>query len=192
MKFTETLAEKVNDMCSIVDRAEINLVGIGVPVTFESQGYPNKLSNESDAFNDYFIAKKYISDGTIAFLAQALGVNLGETEIISARYNVHGDGNYSVIIGFPVNSFDELPEFLPEHTITLTIPACRYAKMEINEQKREGRTGYGERMQADEYFIGGFRSDTHYIFNIGGFPMNTWDASGVLYAKYEPIRKPEN
>jgi predicted transcriptional regulator YdeE len=182
--------EKVNDLCSIVDRTELNLVGIGVPVTFESQGYPNKLSFESNTLNDYFVTKKYIADGTIAFLAETLGVNLNETEIISARYDVHGDGNYNVIVGFPIESLDKLPKFLPEHTLTLTLPACRYAKMEINEQKREGRIGYGERMQADEYFIGGFRKDTEYIFNIAGFPMNTWDTSGDLLTKYEPIRKP--
>ena len=84
MQFIETFVEKINDLCSIVDRAEQNLVGIGVPVTFESQGYPNKLSFESNTLNDYFVTKKYIADGTIAFLAETLGVNLSETEI-SAR-----------------------------------------------------------------------------------------------------------
>jgi len=37
------------------------MVGIGVPVTFESQGYPNKLSFESNTLNDYFATKKSIS-----------------------------------------------------------------------------------------------------------------------------------
>ena len=189
----ETLVEKVSEFCSIVDRAELHIAGIGVSVNFESQGYPTSTpSFEGGTMNDYFIAKKYISDGTIAFLADALGVKLDKTEIISARYDMHSDGNYNVIIGFTVDSHDGLPEFLPEHTVTFTLPACRYAKMEINEQKREGRIGYGERMQADEYFIGGFRSDTEYIFDLAGFPMNTWDATGDLLTKYEPIRKPEN
>ncbi|MDR1630669.1 MAG: hypothetical protein LBS36_10735 [Oscillospiraceae bacterium] len=190
MKGIETLAENVNDLCSIVDRTELKLVGIGVPVNFESQGYPDAPAFYSGTMNDAFISKKYITDGTVAFLAKALGVNLDETEIISARYDVQGDGTYKVIIGFPLENLDHLPEFLPEHTVRLTLPACRYAKMKINEQKREGRTGYEERMLADEYFIGGFRSDTEYIFNLAGCPINTWDETGDMLTKYEPIRKP--
>lgn len=188
----ETPVEKVNDFCSIVDRTKISIIGIGVPVNFESQGYPNTLSFESGTMNDYFIAKKYIADGTIAFLAETLGLILNETEIISARYDIYGDGNYNVIIGFLMDNLDTLPEFLPEHTVTFTLPACRYAKLEINEQKREDRTGYNERMQADEYFIGGFRKDTEYVYNIAGYPMNTWDETGDILTKYEPIRKPDD
>jgi Acetyltransferases, including N-acetylases of ribosomal proteins len=188
----ETLVEKVNDFCSIVDRTKINIIGISVPVNFESQGYPNTLSFASGTMNDYFIAKKYIADGTIAFLAETLGLILNETEIISARYDINGDGNYNVIIGFLTEALDTLPEFLPEHTVTFTLPACRYAKIDINEQKRENRIGYNERMHADEYFIGGFRKDTAYVYNIAGYPMNTWDETGDLLTKYEPIRKPAN
>lgn len=191
MNRMETFVEAVNDLCSIVDRSKMNLVGIKVPVSFESQGYPFIGRFDSKALNDYMIVKKYISEGTIAFLAETLGVNLSESEIISTRCDVHGDGNYNVIVGVLVDSLDNLPEFLPEHTATLTLPTCRYAKMEINEQKREGRIGYGERMHADEYFISGFRNDTDYIFNLWGFPMNTWNAGGDLLTKYEPIRKPE-
>lgn len=187
---TETFVEKVSDFCSIVDRAETPVVGIGVPVSFESQGYPNKLSFESGTMNDYFIAKKYIADGTVSFLAETLGVILNETEIISVRYDIHGDGNYNVIIGFRLDHIDNLPEFLPEHTVTFTLPACRYARMEINEQRRESRLGYDERMHADEYFTGGFRTDTGYVYNIAGCPMNTWDETGDILTKYEPIRKP--
>ena len=190
MSRNEIFVEKISDFCSIVDRADLCIIGICVPVTFESQGYPGIHSFESNTLNDYFIAKKYIGDGTVAFLAETLGADINETEIISARIDVHGDGNYKVITGFPIDSFGNLPEFLPEHTRTLTIPACRYVKMVINEQKREGRIGYDERMQADEYFISGFRRDTDYIFDIAGIPMNTWDACGDLLTKYEPIRKP--
>lgn len=186
----ETFVEKVSEFCSIVDRQQLHIIGVGVPVSFESQGYPGELSFSSGTMNDYFIAKKYITDGTVSFLAEALGANLSKTEIISARYGVHGDGNYNVIVGFQVDSFDNLPEFLPEHTITFTLPACRYAKMEINEQKRGGRFGYDERMHADEYFIGGFRNDSGYVYNMAGFPMNTWDDTGDVLTKYEPIRKP--
>ncbi|MDR1328363.1 MAG: hypothetical protein LBK23_02030, partial [Oscillospiraceae bacterium] len=170
----ETRVEQVSEFCTIVDRAEIRLAGIGVPVTFESQGYPpdDSLDSFHSTFNDYSIVKKYIGNGSVAFLAETLGVNLCETEIISARYGVWGDGNYNVIIGFPYGGL--LPEFLPEHTATFTLPACRYARMEINDQKRIGRIGYDERMHADEYFIGEFR-DSGYVYNLAGYPMNTWD-----------------
>jgi len=185
----EKLVEKVTNFCYIIDRSKINIIGIGVPVNFESQGYPNTLNFDSSTMNDAFIAKKYITDGTIQFLADTLGVNLSESEIISARYNIHCDGNYNVIIGFPIDNFNNLPEFLPEHTIMFTLPACRYARMEINAQKLEGRIGFDERMKADEYFIGEFRS-TGYIYNLAGYPMNTWDETGDILTKYEPIRKP--
>ena len=80
----ESIKEKVSDLCSIVDRAELTLIGIGIPVSFESQGYPNPnhLSFESATMNDAFIARKYITDGTIAFLAEILGTDLKNTEII--------------------------------------------------------------------------------------------------------------
>ena len=188
----ETFVETISEFCSIVDRAETHMVGIGVPVSFESQGYPDASPEfYSGTMNDYFIAKKYIADDTVAFLAEALGVNLEQSEIISARYDVQGDGNYNVIVGLRINSLKHLPEFLPEHTVTLTLPACRYARIEINEQKRENRSGYDERMQADEYFIGAFR-DTGYIYNLAGVPMNTWDNTGDVLTKYEPIRQSVN
>ncbi len=183
----EVLVEKINELCSIVDRTEMLLVGIGIPVCFESQGYPGESGFAGGTMNDGFMAKKHIADGTMAFLAQTLGIDSGNMEPISARYAVHGDGNYDVIIGFPVESKTVLPEFLPEHTITLTLPACRYARLEINENRTD-REGYRERMQADEYFIGGFRRDTKYVYNLAGYPMNTYDPNGNYLVKYEPIR----
>jgi predicted transcriptional regulator YdeE len=186
----EVFVEKVSDFCSVVDREKMTIVGVRVPVCFESQGYPPaSVSFEGGTMNDAFIAEKYISDGTVAFLAKALGADPGETGIVSARYDISGDGNYNVIVGIPIENADNLPEFLPEHTIAYTLPACRYARMEINIHKREGRIGYDERMHADEYFIGAFR-DTGYIYNNSGYPMNTWDGAGDILTKYEPIRKP--
>lgn len=186
----ELFVEQISEFCSIVDRGEVCLVGIGVPLSFESFGYPNTETHEGATINDAFVAEKYIKDGTIALLAGALGMKLEECEIISARYDVRGDGNYKVIVGLAVKNFENLPEFLPEYTTQLRIPAGRYARMEINIHGREERAGYGERMCADEYFIGGFREDSGYVYDLAGYPMNTWDASGDIMAKYEPIRKP--
>lgn len=120
-----------------------------------------------------------------------MGVSLKETEIISARYDVHEDGNYRVIVGIRVDEIENLPEFLPAHTVTLTVPSCRYARIELNENNQE-RAGYDERMKADEYFIGDFRIDSGYIFDIARTPLNTWDETGDVLTKYEPIRKPAN
>jgi len=188
----ETKVKTVNERCAIVERAEMRMVGISIPITFESQGYPLAQNTDSNALNDALAAEKYIGDGTIAFLAQTLDVQLGETEIISARYDGQGDGTYRVLIGFALDADTKLPEFLPEHTQTLTLPACRYAKMEINAKNQAGRVGFSERMQADDYFIGGFREDSGYIFNTAGIPMNIWSESGEILRKYEPVHKPKS
>lgn len=78
----------------------------------------------------------------------------GGDNVITVRTEVKGDGNYKVIVGYEVDSLEDLPDHLPEYTETLTVPACRYAKVLINEGQQEGRLGYGERMHADEYFVG--------------------------------------
>lgn len=181
----ETWMETVGEYCSIVEREETRIVGIRVPVSFESQGYSK---GRSQVFNDYAIAKKYITDGTISFLAETIGVPIQETEIISARYQVHEDGNYNVIVGVRTGKELLLPSFLPEHTVSVILPSCRYARMEINEQKRQGRIGFDERMHADEYFISEFRQDTRYIYDVSGWAMNTWDTTGDILTKYEPVR----
>ncbi len=188
----ETFVEKVSEFCTIVERPQTHIVGIGVPISFESRGYAFGKTPNDDTINDYFLAKKFIPDGTVAFLADTLGVSLAQTEIISARYDIHGDGNYHVILGVRVDSLDGLPEILPENTVTLTVPACRYAKMLINETKAEGRVGYGERMHADEYFIGDFRKETGYMYNKESYPLNTYDAAGDMLTKYEPVKIPQN
>lgn len=190
-KENEFFVEQVTELCSIVDREEILVVGIGVPVSFECPGYGTGMGFENYTLNDYFIAKKYIQDGTVATLAQALGVSI-DTGIICARTGMEYDGNYKTILGVVVDSFEKLPEFLPENTVTLTIPACRYAKILINEQKLKGRIGYDERMKADEYFIMEFRSDTPYVYNKTAVPLYMFDEAGDVLSKYEPIKIPAN
>ena len=190
-KKEEIMVEKISEFCTIVDRSETKIVGIGLTVTYESRGYGyGGYEFASCDLNDYFFAKKVIPEGEIALLAEIIGINLANTEIVSSRYDVVGDGNYKVIVGIEVESFDNLPEYLPENTITLTIPPCRYAKVLINEKKKENRIGYDERMQADEYFIGEFRKDTKYVYNNFGYPMNTYDETGDMVTKYEPVKIP--
>ncbi len=187
----EIFVEQINEFCSIVDRPETMIIGIGVPITYESRGYGyGGYQFASCDLNDYFFARKVIPEGEVALLAKVLGVCLFDTEIISARYDVEGDGNYKVVVGFVVDSLDGIPEYLPEYTVTLTVPACRYVKMLINEKKQEGHIGYDERMHADEYFIGEFRKETPYVYNKSSHPLNTYDETGDMLAKYEPVKIP--
>jgi hypothetical protein len=181
----------VDELCAVVDRAQTRIVGIDVPVSFESQGYPGGSDFSAGTMNDYFIAKKYIGNGTMGHLSRALGLSLADSQIVSVRSDMHGDGNYRVLVGLMVEEGTVLPEFLPEHTAAMTLPARRYARIRINEQGRPGRIGYDERMKDDEYFIGAFREDTGYVYRADGYPMNTWDATGDLLTKYEPIRHPK-
>jgi len=189
----ETVVQQVNDWCSLVDREETRIVGITVAITYESRGYNygSEVSGKRD-LNDYFFTKKLLAEGEIALLAQTLGKELAECEIVSARYDVEGDGNYRVIVGIEVSSFDGLPDCLPEYTGTLTVPGGRFVKMLINETNADGRVGYAERMHADEYFVNGFRTETPYVYNPDGLPLNTYDLNGDVLTKYEPVKLPLN
>ncbi|WP_058301999.1 GyrI-like domain-containing protein [Gorillibacterium timonense] len=187
----ELHVEQIHELASIVDRTETHIIGYGMPVSFENRGYgSDHYGFPNGSFSDAFFARKVISEGEVALLAQVIGIDLTATEIVSARYDVEGDGNYKVIVGIEVESFANLPEELPENIVTLTVPACRYAKMLINERKQESRIGYEERMKADEYFINAFRQDTPYVYNKRSYPMNTYDPTGDILTKYEPVKIP--
>ena len=189
----ELVVEQINECCSIVDRAETLLIGVGLTLTYESRGYNyGGFESWGHDLTDFSFAKKVIKGGEVALLAKAAGVSLDEKEIMSARYDIKGDGNHSVLVGFEVDSFEHLPAHLPEYTVKLTVPSCRFAKMLINEEKAEGRIGYEERMHADEFFVGGFRQETKYVYNQASQPMNTYDNKGNVLAKYEPVKLPHN
>lgn len=189
---SEILVEEISDYCSIVDRPEMKIVGIALPVSYESRGYGGYYGYEhaNCILNDYFFTKKLVAEGDMALLSNIIGENIKIRDIITVRTDVKGDGNYKAIVGYQVDSFDFFPEYLPEYTETLTVPACRYAKVLINETKKIDRKGYDERMHADEYFIGQFRKDTRYVFNQAGFAFNTYDNSGDILTKYEPVKIP--
>ncbi|MCL6459819.1 MAG: hypothetical protein K6T85_17635, partial [Gorillibacterium sp.] len=165
---------------------------IALPITYESRGYGGYygFKHANCTLNDYFYTKKLIAEGDMALLSGILGQQTTSRDIVTVRTHVKGDGNYKVIVGYVVGSFDDLPEHLPEYTEALTVPACRYAKVLINETKKVGRIGYDERMQADEYFIGQFRKDTGYVYNPVGIGFNTYDDSGDILTKYEPVKIP--
>lgn len=188
----EFFVEQVSEYCSIVDRPEMKVVGYALPVSYESRGYGGFYGFEhaNCILNDYFFTKKLVQEGDLALLSGLIGANLKDKDIVTVRTNVQGDGNYKVIAGYAVSSFEELPGHLPEYTETLTVPACRYTKVLINEANQEERKGYGERMHADEYFVGQFRQDTGYVFNQAGYAFNTYDETGDILTKYEPVKLP--
>ncbi|WP_042204065.1 GyrI-like domain-containing protein [Paenibacillus camerounensis] len=186
----EVLVEQVTELCAIVDRPEMKIVGIALPVTFESRGYGgfSGFGHAGCILNDYFYTKKLISEGDMTLLSSLISSRLqGGDNVISVRTEVKGDGNYKVIVGYEVDSLEDLPDHLPEYTETFTVPACRYAKVLINEGQQEGRLGYGERMHADEYFVGDFRNTTSYVYNPAGCGFNTYDSAGEILTKYEPV-----
>ena len=190
----EIFVEQINDFCTIVDRPEMKIVGIALPITYESRGYGGFYGFEhaNCILNDYFFTKKLIAEGDMALLSGAISEQLKSRDIVTVRTDVSGDGNYKVIVGYEVGSFETLPECLPENTEIFAVPACRYAKILINETKKADRIGYDERMHADEYFICSFRKDTGYVYNPAGLGFNTYDDSGDILTKYEPVKIPVN
>jgi hypothetical protein len=189
----EVQVEQVSEFCTIVDRPEMKVVGYALPISYESRGYGGYYGFEhaNCILNDYFFTKKLVGEGDMGLLAGLIGDSLLHREIVTVRTDVRGDGNYKVVAGFMVESFDRLPDYLPEYTETLVLPPCRYAKVLINEGKREDRKGYDERMHADEYFTGQFRQDTKYVFNQAGCGFNTYDETGDILTKYEPVKVAE-
>ncbi|MDF2936352.1 MAG: hypothetical protein K0Q90_1725 [Paenibacillaceae bacterium] len=186
----ELLVEQVSEFCTIVDRPEMRVVGYVLPINYESRGYGGYYGFEhaNCILNDYFFTKKLVGEGDMALLAGLIGESLLNREVVTVRTDAQGDGNYKVVAGYMVDSFEQLPEYLPEYAERLTVPACRYAKVLINEGKREDRKGYDERMHADEYFTGQFRKDTRYVFNQAGCGFNTYDETGDILTKYEPVK----
>ncbi|SEU27913.1 GyrI-like domain-containing protein [Paenibacillus sp. NFR01] len=191
---SEVLVEQVSEFCTIVDRPEMNIVGFALPVSYESRGYGGYYGFEhaNCILNDYFYTKKLVGEGDMALLAGLIGSSLLDREVVTVRTDARGDGNYKIVAGYRVKSFEQIPEYLPEYTEQLTLPPCRYAKVLINETKRADRKGYDERMHADEYFVGKFREDTRYVFNQAGCGFNTYDETGDVLAKYEPVKKADS
>jgi predicted transcriptional regulator YdeE len=190
----ERPVEQVDEFCTIVEKRELKVVGIALPINYESRGYGgfSGFKHAGYTLNDYFFTKKLIEGGEIALLKKLLGPKIKNREIHAIRTDVKGDGNYTVIAGYEADDFDGLPEHLPEYTETFTVKAGRYAKILINEKNRSGRSGYEERMNADEYFIGKFRTDTGYVYDPSGCGFNTYDDTGDVLAKYEPVMAPRD
>ncbi|WDV46456.1 GNAT family N-acetyltransferase [Clostridiaceae bacterium M8S5] len=182
----ETFIKRINEHCIIVDKNEFNVVGIKIRFSDESRGwYIEEATN-----TDKSMAIKYISNGTIKLLADILDID--NPQIIGIRTNIQGDGIFDFVIGVIVDSIENLPEHLPENSVTLTCSSCRYAKFNINEEKNSDRNGYSRRMSADEFFVNEFRELSEYVYNKDSLPFNMYDRHGNILTKYEPVKIPKN
>lgn len=87
------------------------------------------------------------------------------------------------IIGFEVDDFRDLPEGLPENTVTCICSGGTFAKM--------SRTGEEGEYDLWDYFIGDFRKETDYVFDKNHSPCQIFNMNaGLLYA-YEPVKIPK-
>ena len=184
MKISEKFIKNIRQHCDIVEIDEIKVIGIKVSYAQEIRG--NLTEYGANTIRE--TAKKYITNGTVQIIADLL--NIESPQYIAVRTNIKGDGVHDIVIGIVVDSFDNVPEYMPEYTVQVICPACRYACMAINETKSADREGFNEQMAADEYFIGKFRTDTPYVYDKSGVPFNTFDENGEFLAKYEPIKIP--
>lgn len=151
MKIKETIVENINKYTSIIDIDEIKMIGVKVKFSPECRGNLTDYGTN----NVRMAARKYIHNGTIQIIADLLHIK--SPQYIGVRINNEGDGLYDFVIGIVVESFDNVPKYLPEYSTMITFSVHRYTRMNINEKNLSDRTGYGEQMEADEYFIGGFR-----------------------------------
>lgn len=166
----ETTVKRVNDNCCIVERKEMKVVGIKTVISSAStMGFIS-------------IAEKYIKDGTIDILEKLLK-NKNPGRFIGISTNIKGGGNFEYIIGIEVDDFDKLPEGLPEDTGTCICNSGIFAKM----NKIEG-TG---RYELWEYFIGGFREETDYVYDKNNLPYQVFNKNADLIYAYEPVKIPK-
>lgn len=167
----EAIVSTVNENCSIVDREEMKVVGIKTVFTPES------------TIGFLAVAEKYANDGTVEILKKALGKRcLGR--YVGVSTDIAGGGAFTYIVGLEVDSFDNLPEGLPENTVTCICPGGRFAK--IKNTEKDG--GYN----LWEYFTQGFRKETEYVYDKQLLPYQVLDQDGNVLYSYEPIKIPGN
>lgn len=130
---SEVHVEQVTELCSIVDRPEMKVVGIALPISYESRGYGGYYDSgqAGGTINDYFYTKKLAAEGEIALLSSLIEHQIKGREIVTVRTEVQGDGNYKVIVGMEVSSFDGLPDSVEK----VTVPGGIYlhiTQLEVN------------------------------------------------------------
>ncbi|MDF2803189.1 MAG: hypothetical protein K0S61_3092, partial [Anaerocolumna sp.] len=124
--FKEILVEQVNEECSIVDRAQMRVVGVQIQM--------NPYS-DLDAIS---MVKKLIKEGTCKLLEELLSpVNKGQ--YIAVASEIKSGIEFTYTIGVEVENFDHLPDYLPPNTVKLVCPAARYGKVIRNPENSEDK-----------------------------------------------------
>lgn len=171
--YEEILVEQINNECSIVDRAQIKVVGVQVQMT---------PSSDLDAIS---MVKKLIKDGTCKLLEDLLStVKLGK--YIAVASEIKSGIEFVYTIGVAVESFDNLPEFLPPNTVKIVCPPARYGKVVRTPENKEDK--YASPKQAICYLASSeFRNATGYVYDINSIPFREFDENGELITAYEPV-----
>lgn len=174
----EIVVEQINEFCSIVDRPEMNIVGIQIPM------------NPYSGFDAISIVKKVIKDGTCQLLEDLLHPN-HKGRYVAAVSQVKTGIDFTYVIGVEVESFDNLPKYLPPDTITLTCPAARYGKVRRDPKNKEDR--HSAAKQAICYLSSQeFRNTSGLSYDVYAMPFRVFDTCGELLAAYEPVKKPNS
>ena len=168
----EVILDEISDNCSIVERNEMKIIGIKTVFTNESRlGFLQ-------------IAEKYIKDGTVKIIENMVN-NKNPGQYIGVMSNDRGGGWFDYIVGIGVDSFENLPEGLPENTVTCVCKGGKFAKLRNNNFDKF------ERYQLWEYFLKDFRERTEYVHNKECLPYHILNNNAdVLYA-YEPVKIPK-
>ncbi len=174
----EILVEQVNEFCSIVDRPEMNIVGIQVPM------------NPYSGFDAVSVVKKIIKEGTCKLLEELL-VSAKKGRYIAAASQIKTGIEFTYVIGVEVEDFEDLPKYLPPNTVQLTCPAARYGKVTRDSDSGEDR--HPNAKQAICYLASSeFRNTTGLAYDINCMPFRVFDAKGEMISTYEPVKIPRN
>ncbi len=174
----EIVVEEINEFCSIVDRPEMNIVGIQIPM------------NPYSGFDAVSVVKKVISDGTCKLLEDLLHPNKKE-RYVAAVSQVRTGIDFTYVIGVEVENFENLPKYLPPDTVTLTCPAARYGKVRRDPADKEDR--HTAAKQAICYLSSQeFRNTSGLSYDVYAMPFRVFDPCGELLAAYEPVKKPNS
>lgn len=168
----EVIVEEVSDSCSIVERNEMKIIGIKTVLTSESRlGFLQ-------------MAEKYIKNGTVKIIENMVN-NKNPGQYIGVLSNIRGGGWFDYIVGIEVDSFENLPEGLPENTVTCVCMGGKFAKIKNNNFNNF------ERYKLWDYFLRDFRECTEYVYNKECLPYQILNSNAdVLYA-YEPVKIPK-
>lgn len=166
----ETLVQAVDDNCSIVDRAEMKVVGIKVKYTPDSAG---------DMINT---AQKYIKNGSCEVLENMIG-NKHPGNYVAVMTDVKTGIDFTYIIGVEVADLAPLPDALPPDTVAFTCPAGRYGKRAKKEDENAKNT-------VSSFSYSDFRKGSGYVYDKNSQPFQIFDSSGELLVAYEPLKIP--